>query len=378
VWSNQTPINIAVLDATGCTSVASLSRLRVFFGPVLRQLASHARLLVLAPALTQASSPEAAAASCAMDGFIRSLAKEAGRNGSTANGLWLTRGGASRLEGPLRFFCSHRSTYVSGRSLHVADSVPAPVAVAAGSLRLVGKVALVTGAARGLGAATAERLAEEGAKVVCVDVPGARQPLESLAKRIGGWPLLLDITSADAGAQIVRWLQEHAVGLDVLVHNAGITRDRTLLKMSEAEWDSVMAVNLQAILSIDHALDSAGLLRDEAREICLSSISGIAGNVGQTNYAASKAALTGYVKARGHELAARGITVNAVAPGFIETEMTQKIPMMIREAGRRMNALSQGGQPRDVAETIAFLSLPESSGVTGQTLRVCGQALLGA
>jgi len=164
----------------------------------------------------------------------------------------------------------------------------------------------------------------------------------------------------------------------VLVHNAGITRDRSLFKMSEAEWNQVMAVNLQAILAIDAALDQADLLAPGAREICLSSISGIAGNAGQTNYAASKSALIGYVAARSAVLASRGATINAVAPGFIETDMTRQIPWLIREAGRRLNALSQGGQPRDVAEAVAFLALPESGAVRGQTLRVCGQALMGA
>jgi len=162
------------------------------------------------------------------------------------------------------------------------------------------------------------------------------------------------------------------------VHNAGITRDKMLANMTEVQWDLVMAVNLKAIIDLDAALDAAGLLRPGCREICLSSISGVAGNAGQANYATSKSALMGYASARARLLAANGMTINCVAPGFIETEMTKKIPLMIREAGRRMNALSQGGQPRDVAELVTFLALPEAAGVTGQTIRVCGQAMLGA
>ncbi|MDT9001147.1 3-oxoacyl-ACP reductase [Paucibacter sp. APW11] len=382
VWSTQERIELAVLDATGCCDVAALAGLRGFFGPVLRQLAPHARLLVLAPDPADAGSAEAAAVARAIEGFVRSLAKEVGRLAATANALqlprWADGQAADRLLGPLRFFCSRRSAYVSGRVLALSAALPGGVAEPLAAPRLAGRLALVTGAARGLGAATAERLAEEGARVLCVDVPAAAEPLQALARRLNGEALTLDISTAQAPAALCDWLCAQGRGLDVLVHNAGITRDRTLLKMSEAEWQQVMAVNLQAILSIDAALDAGGLLNEGGREICLSSISGIAGNLGQTNYATSKAALIGYVAARAALLAPRGISVNAVAPGFIETEMTRRIPLLIREAGRRMNALAQGGQPRDVAEAVAFLALPESLGVTGQTLRVCGQALLGA
>lgn len=378
VWSTRTRIDVAVFDATGCTDAASLAMLRGFFGPVMRQLAQSARLVVIAPDAATANTPAAAATARAMEGFVRSLAKEVGRNGSTANLLALHKHALERLGGPLAFFCGHRSTYVSGRVLHVTPGVVESALVPAFLPRLQGKVAVVTGAARGLGAATAERLSEEGATVLCIDMPAPSNCLEVLSGRIGGIPLSLDITAPDAPARIIECLRANGISVDVLVHNAGITRDRTLLNMSEAEWTSVMAVNLEAIIRIDQALDEAKLLADGAREVCLSSISGIAGNVGQTNYAASKAALIGYVEARSRALAPRGVTVNGVAPGFIETEMTKRIPLLIREAGRRMNALKQGGQPRDVAEAVAFLSLPESIGVTGQTLRVCGQALLGA
>lgn len=373
-------IDIAVLDATGCRDVAALAQLRGFFAPLLRRLSPCAKLLVLAPDPLEAArcSPEAAAVAQAVEGFVRSLAKEVGRSGATVNALQLSQADAAALLGPLRFFCSPRSAYVSGRILRVeagggslqAQAVPG---------RLRERLAVVTGAARGLGAATAERLAEEGARVLCIDVPAAEQPLRELARRIQGDTLALDITNPAAPAELCDWLRQHpGLAVDVLVHNAGITRDRSLFKMSDGEWGQVMAVNLQAVVDIDAALDQADLLAPGAREVCLSSISGIAGNAGQTNYAASKSALIGYVAARAQLLSSRGATINAVAPGFIETEMTRKIPWLIREAGRRLNALSQGGQPRDVAEAIAFLALPESGGLNGQTLRVCGQALMGA
>lgn len=312
---------------------------------------------------------------------MRSLAKEVGRSGATVNALQLRPGSGAGLLGPLRFFCSHRSAYVSGRVLRLRELAEGMDAAAPSEApgRLRERLAVVTGAARGLGAATAERLAEEGARVLCIDVPAAESSLHDLARRIQGDALALDITSPAAPVALCDWLRQHpGLAVDVLVHNAGITRDRSLRKMSEAEWTQVMAVNLQAVLAIDRALDEAKLLAPGLREICLSSISGIAGNAGQSNYAASKAALIGYVAARAPLLAARGGTINAVAPGFIETEMTRRIPWMIREAGRRLNALSQGGQPRDVAEAVAFLALPESALVSGQTLRVCGQALMGA
>jgi 3-oxoacyl-[acyl-carrier protein] reductase len=139
-----------------------------------------------------------------------------------------------------------------------------------------------------------------------------------------------------------------------------------------------MELNLLAILRLNERFVADGLLCDFARIVCLSSISGIAGNVGQTNYSAAKAGLIGYVAAEAPRLAGRGITVNAVAPGFVETRMTAQLPFLIREAGRRMNSLTQGAQPDDIAQAITFLCTPGASGVSGQTLRVCGQSLLGA
>lgn len=215
-----------------------------------------------------------------------------------------------------------------------------------------------------------------GNACVCVDVPAAEVALRSIASELNGTALPLDITAADSPSRIVDAAQARG-GLDVLVHNAGITRDRTLGPMSEAEWDSVLAVKLQSVLAIDAALDAAAALRAGAREVCLASISGVAGNAGQTNNAASKAGLIGYVRARSMAMHASGGTANAVAPGFIETAMTKKMPLLTREAGRRLNALQQGGLPEDVAEAIAFLARPDAGVVNGQVLRVCGQSLLG-
>lgn len=165
--------------------------------------------------------------------------------------------------------------------------------------------------------------------------------------------------------------------LDGVVHNAGITKDKTLANMTKDKWQSVIDINLKAIANINAYLIDKNTLSDTARVVCVSSISGIAGNLGQTNYATSKAGIIGLVKATKGKLAPNQ-TINAVAPGFIETKMTAQMPFAIREAGRRMNSMSQGGEPVDVAQTIAWLLAPTSGAVSGNVVRVCGQSLLGA
>ena len=239
------------------------------------------------------------------------------------------------------------------------------------------KAALVTGAARGIGAAAAAILAADGAHVVCLDRPEDSEALEETAQQVRGSTLPCDVTDPQAPESIAAALMERHGGVDIVVHNAGVTRDKTLAKMSEAQWDVVLAINLEAIAAINDALVH-GVLRDHGRIVSLSSIGGIAGNVGQTNYAASKAGVIGLTRALAEQLADRGITVNAVAPGFIETRMTEAMPVVVRQAGRRLSALGQGGLPEDVARTIAFLATPGAIGVTGQVLRVCGGALIGA
>jgi 3-oxoacyl-[acyl-carrier protein] reductase len=163
----------------------------------------------------------------------------------------------------------------------------------------------------------------------------------------------------------------------VVIHNAGITRDKTLAKMKPELWDQTIAVNLTSVARITEELGN-GALRDGGRVICLSSVAGLAGNLGQTNYGASKAGVAGFVRGLAPRLAARGITVHAVAPGFIETRLTAAIPIMIREAGRRLSALGQGGLPRDVGDLLTFLATPGAQGLTGQVIRACGGALIGA
>jgi 3-oxoacyl-[acyl-carrier protein] reductase len=187
------------------------------------------------------------------------------------------------------------------------------------------------------------------------------------------------VTAADAVDRITEHICEHHGGrLDILVNNAGITRDKLMANMDESRWDSVLAVNLLAPLQLTEGLADNGTLAEDGRVIGLSSMAGIAGNRGQTNYAATKAGMIGLTDALAPKLGEKGITINAVAPGFIETKMTEAIPLATREVGRRLNSLYQGGQPVDVAETIAYFASPASNAVTGNTIRVCGQAMLGA
>ena len=243
---------------------------------------------------------------------------------------------------------------------------------------LAGRVAVVTGASRGIGAAIARTLARDGATIVGVDVPAQGDDLAAVVNDVGGASLLLDITDEHAPARLGEYLTERHGGADVVVHNAGVTRDRTLGRMSGEEWDMVLAINLTAQERINDTLLEGGVLRPGGRIVTVSSVSGIAGNRGQANYAASKAGVIGIVESLAPVLAERGQTINAVAPGFIETQMTAAMPIGTREAGRRMNSVAQGGQPVDVAEAIGWLASPASGGVNGNVVRVCGQSLIGA
>ncbi|MEU0653078.1 3-oxoacyl-ACP reductase [Streptomyces albogriseolus] len=359
-----------VLDATGVRTVEDLDEVHAALHPVVRSVAGSGRIVVLGAPLDTADHHQAAAQQ-ALEGFTRSLGKEIG-GGRTVNLVRLTD--ASAAESTLRFLLSPKSAYVSGQVIAVGDQEsPAPEDA---DRPLTGRTALVTGAARGIGEAVAQALARDGAEVVVLDVPQAGEDARRVAERIGGSVLLLDMTAADAGARIAEALPG---GLDVLVHNAGVTRDRRLVNMPKDRWSSVLDVNLGSVLRTTDALLEAGTLRRDGRIVATASIAGIAGNAGQTNYGASKAGVTGFVRALApRALAAHGVTVNAVAPGFIETKMTAAVPLLIREAGRRMNSLAQGGLPVDVAETTAWLAHPGSGAVNGQVVRVCGQSLLGA
>jgi 3-oxoacyl-[acyl-carrier protein] reductase len=366
------PLGALIVDASGIACSEDLRAVYALGHDHVRRLAPSGRLLVLGTPPADAADARAVVAQHALDGFVRSVAKEL-RAGATAQLVRIAPGAEDGAASTLRFLLSARSAYVSGQVIEVG---PGAAPTTDWERPLDGRVAVVTGAARGIGAAIAEVLARDGARVVCLDVPGAG--LAETANRVRGNALQLDITAAHAPDALAAHLRERHGGADVVVHNAGITRDRTLARMSEDEWDAVLAVNLTAQERLTAALLDGELLRPGGRIVCVSSMSGIAGNRGQANYAASKAGVIGLVEALAPALAARGASINAVAPGFIETRMTAAMPVAAREAGRRMNSLSQGGLPVDVAETVAWLAAPGSGGVNGSVVRVCGQSLIGA
>jgi len=370
-------LGAVVVDATAVATVEDLEGVRAVLAPAFRRVGPSGRVVLVGR--VPSGAPEAAAVQQGLEGLARSAGKEA-RAGATVNLLRLGGSGGDQLgaaASSLLFLLSARAAFVSGQVVPVGAPVrplPAP-----GERPLAGQVAVVTGAARGIGAAIAATLAGDGAHVVGVDVPAAGGALAAVVNAVGGTALQLDITAPDAPARLVEHLASRHGGADVVVHNAGITRDRLLVNLDAAQWGSVLAVNLAAPLRLTSALlEAEGALRPGARVVAVSSMSGIAGNRGQTNYAASKAGVIGMVRALAPVLAERGMTVNAVAPGFIETEMTARMPLVTREVGRRAASLAQGGLPVDVAETIAWLADPASAAVTGQVVRVDGQNLLGA
>ena len=391
-------LGAVVLDARAVQRVGDLEEVRAALAPAVRALAPGGRVLLLAHAPDPDSAPapdapddgdgagalavavERAAARQALDALVRTVAKEL-RGGATANLLLLptsTDNGnqLTTATSSIAFLLSGRSAYIDGQVIAVGPASGEVPAVA--ERPLAGQVAVVTGAARGIGAAITAVLARAGAHVVGVDVPAAGQGLARTVNAAGGSALALDVTAPHAGARLADHLLARHGGAHVLVHNAGITRDRLLVNLDAARWGSVLSVNLAAQLSLTAAVLDAGALREEGRIVAVSSTSGIAGNRGQANYAASKAGVIGSVRALAPLVAARGITVNAVAPGFIETELTATMPALTRQVARRVASLAQGGLPVDVAETVAWLAEPASAAVSGQVVRVCGQNVVGA
>ncbi len=373
-------VSALLLDATELTRLDDLEQLRAVLRPMMRGIAGSGRIIIVGRQPDCLSDVEARVVQTGLDGITRSVGKEL-RGGATCNLLQVSdETGPEALRSTVDFLLDGRSAFVDGQVWRIGSATPRSTS---DELAFADRIVVVTGAARGIGADIARTFARDGARVVAVDVPAGGEALAQVANEIGGSALQLDITRDDAGQRIAAHVAQHFgddARIHALVHNAGITRDRMLANLDEKTWGSVLEVNLASQLRMNSTLLDATLpggLADGGRIVGVSSTSGIAGNKGQTNYAASKAGVVGMVRAMAPELAGRGITINAVAPGFIETVMTAKIPYLQREIFRRTNSLQQGGKPVDVAETIAYFADPASQAVTGQVVRVCGQNLVG-
>jgi 3-oxoacyl-[acyl-carrier protein] reductase len=370
-------VKALVFDASGIDSSERLVEAYEFLHPTIRRVLGSGRVIVLGTTPQDCRKPRQRIAQRALEGLVRAVGKEV-RKGATAQLVYVRPKAEDQVESTLRFLLSPKSAFVSGQVVRVGAAVaPAPEGLD-WERPLAGKVALVTGAARGIGAAIVKVLARDGAHVVGLDIPAMAGDLEGVIAPLGGSMLTADITDDQAPEAIATHLLDGHGGVDVVVHNAGVTRDKTLGRMTEDQWSMVIQINLTAPQRINDELSKRQAVRANGRIICVSSISGIAGNAGQANYSTSKAGVIGLVDAWTSALAKSGVTINAVAPGFIETRMTAAMPIAVREAGRRMNSVSQGGLPVDVAEAIAWYANPASGGVTGNVVRVCGQSLIGA
>jgi 3-oxoacyl-[acyl-carrier protein] reductase len=314
-------------------------------------------------------------------GFTKSIAKEVAHKGATANTLQLPSSSKNGVAGPLQYLLSNRSAFVTGQRLVVSPSPPSsstPSLPESDLFSVSGKKVLITGAARGIGECIARLLHAEGADLILLDHPAALQSLGKTAEMLNAKLISLDISDKGSPSTLLHFLQS-SLGIDRLdaaVHNAGITRDKTFKNMTEANFQAVINVNLESISRLDESLYGT-LLQPGSKAVYMSSISGIAGTFGQTNYSCSKAGVIGYVNALASASAAHGVGVNAIAPGFIETEMTAKIPFVKRTVGRYMNSLLQEGYPVDIAEAVLFFISRASDTVQGNTLRVCGGHIIG-
>lgn len=241
---------------------------------------------------------------------------------------------------------------------------------------LEGKIALVTGAAKGIGRAIALALAADGATVV-VNYNGSKERAEQVVEEIkalgaDGVAYQCNVADTAATADMVKEVIKTYGKLDILVNNAGITRDNLIMKMSEEDFDAVIDANLKGCFNTIKAVSRQMLKQRAGRIINITSVSGILGNAGQANYAASKAGIIGLTKTMARELASRGITVNAVAPGFVDTDMTQVLPENVKEAATVQIPLGRFGKPEDIANMVTYLASEKASYITGQIISVDG------
>jgi len=246
-------------------------------------------------------------------------------------------------------------------------------------MTFTGKTALITGSARGIGKAIAERLAADGARIVISDImaESAEATAEGLRSRgIEAVAIAANVANKDDAVKLINTAVTEHASLDIVVNNAGITRDTLMVRMSESDWDSVIDVNLKGAFLVTQAAAKIMMKQRSGRIVNISSVVGRMGNAGQTNYAASKAGLIGLTKSAARELATRGVTVNAIAPGFIQTAMTDQMPEAAREKLSGSIPMKRLGTPEDVAAVVAFLASEDASYITGQVIGVDGGLLM--
>lgn len=247
-------------------------------------------------------------------------------------------------------------------------------------MSLEGEIALVTGASRGIGKAIALRLGKDGATVIgtATSESGAENITAYLKENaINGMGLALNVTDQSSIESVIETINKEFGAPSILVNNAGITRDNLLMRMKQDEWDDIIDTNLTSVYRLSKSCMRAMTKAKKGRIISISSVVGAAGNAGQTNYAAAKAGLLGFTKSLARELGARGVTVNAVAPGFIDTDMTKALPDAQREALLKGIPLNRLGQPEEIAAAVAFLASPDAAYITGETLHVNGGMYMG-
>jgi 3-oxoacyl-[acyl-carrier protein] reductase len=238
---------------------------------------------------------------------------------------------------------------------------------------LAGEVALVTGASRGIGAAIADELAARGARVIgTATTEAGAAAVDARLSAAGGAGMKLDVTRAEDVAAVVEAVESRFGPVTILVNNAGITRDQLLLRMKDEDWNAILDTNLGSVYRMAKAVLRGMMKQRRGRIINIASVIGLTGNAGQANYAAAKAGIIGFSKSLAREVGSRGITVNVVAPGFIETDMTRDLPEAAREGMLADTALGRLGTPADIAQAVAFLASPAAAYITGETLHVNG------
>jgi len=241
------------------------------------------------------------------------------------------------------------------------------------SKQLEGEIALVTGASRGIGKAIAEQLASQGATVIGTATSDAgADNISAYLSPVGGKGMCLNVTDAESIANVIKSISDDFGAVSILVNNAGITKDNLLMMMKEDQWNDIIDTNLTSIYRLSKAVIRAMMKKKKGRIINISSVVGLTGNPGQTNYSATKAGILGFTKSLAREIGSRNITVNSVAPGFIDTDMTKELPEEQREALIKQIPLNRLGDPNDIAAAVTFLAGPSAAYITGETINVNG------